>query len=923
MPPAPARPSGIGSPAAPVAAAASAVAAPPAAPGATEALLKEILVEVLGRPDVPRDGNFFDDLGADSLLMARFCAKIRKHPDLPSAAMQDVYQHPTLAGLAGALAPAAKPKDTAGAARTTSGLGALLAEVLERPDVPPQAHFFDDLGADSLLMARFCARTRKRSDLPSVGMPDVYKHPTIASLTAALGAGDDRPAGPAGPPPTEADEPTGPRAGTAAFVLCGAAQLVCVLAYSYIAAVILTWGFRAVTAATGLVEGYVAALLAGVAGFVTLSVLPVVAKWVLIGRWKPGAFRVWSPAYLRFWVVKTLVRTSPMVLFTGTPAFTLYLRALGAKVGRDVTYLSSQVPVCTDLFSIGDRSLVRKEAVIACYRAQDGRIEIGGVSIGADAFVGEATVLDVRTAVGDGASLAHSSSLHAGQAIPTGEVWHGSPGRRADGPLPAVPPAPGSRPRRALYSSVLLVFVLAVASPATLAVAGALYSLVPQFAALFEPAPGVIFTAQFHLELLALTAILFFGGLVLGLAVIVTLPRLLAVWVRPDVVYPLYGVRYWLHRSIGTMTNARPFVELFGDSSAIAHYLVLVGYRLKPLQQTGSNFGMAVQHENPFLTSVGSGTVVADGLSVMNAEYSATSFRVSRTAIGANNFLGNRIAYPPQGRTGDDCLLATKVQVPLHGPVRQGVGLLGSPSFEIPRTVARDSALDVADPQELAASLRRKNRNNAVSMVLHLLVRWFFFYLSLVTVAAVASLPIAAGPAEVVLAELVGIVVLVAWFTLVQRSVSPLKARRPDGASIYDPVFWRHERYWKVPAPHWVQMFNGTPFKPLVWRLLGVHVGARVFDDGANLTEKGFTTIGDDATLGEGCVIQCHSQEDGGFKSDDVVIGARVTLGVSSFIHYGTTIGDGAILAPDTFLMKGEEVPPGEIWGGNPARGID
>jgi non-ribosomal peptide synthetase-like protein len=120
-----------------------------------------------------------------------------------------------------------------------------------------------------------------------------------------------------------------------------------------------------------------------------------------------------------------------------------------------------------------------------------------------------------------------------------------------------------------------------------------------------------------------------------------------------------------------------------------------------------------------------------------------------------------------------------------------------------------------------------------------------------------------------------------------------------------------------------VQLFNGTPFKPLVWRLLGVRVGARVFDDGVNLTEKSFTSIGDDATLGEGSVIQCHSQEDGGFKSDRVEIGARVTLGVSSFVHYGTTIGEDTILAPDTFLMKGEEVPPGSFWGGNPAREID
>ena len=396
----------------------------------------------------------------------------------------------------------------------------------------------------------------------------------------------------------------------------------------------------------------------------TLSVVPIAAKWALIGRWQPGSIRVWSPAYLRFWVVKTLVRASPMVLFAGTPAFTLYLRALGAKVGRDVVYLSSQVPVCTDLFSIGDGSLVRKESVVACYRAHDGRIEIGGVSIGAGAFVGEATVLDVRTAVGDGASLAHSSSLHAGQAIPAGEVWHGSPGRRADGPLPAVPPAPGSRSRRALYSTVLGVFVLAVASPAALVIAGALYSLVPQFAALLAPAPGALAIPGFHVDLLALSALLYFGALVLGLVVSTTVPRLFALGVRPDVVYPLYGVRYWLHRSIGALTNVKAFVELFGDSSAIAHYLALIGYRLRPIEQTGSNFGMAVAHENPFLTSVGRGTVVADGLSVMNAEYSATSFRVSHTAIGANNFLGNKIAYPPQGRTGDDCLLATKVAGP-------------------------------------------------------------------------------------------------------------------------------------------------------------------------------------------------------------------------------------------------------------------
>jgi acetyltransferase-like isoleucine patch superfamily enzyme len=32
------------------------------------------------------------------------------------------------------------------------------------------------------------------------------------------------------------------------------------------------------------------------------------------------------------------------------------------------------------------------------------------------------------------------------------------------------------------------------------------------------------------------------------------------------------------------------------------------------------------------------------------------------------------------------------------------------------------------------------------------------------------------------------------------------------------------------------------------------------------------------------------------------------------------TMGDGSALAADSFLMKGENVPPGARWGGNPAR---
>jgi non-ribosomal peptide synthetase-like protein len=106
----------------------------------------------------------------------------------------------------------------------------------------------------------------------------------------------------------------------------------------------------------------------------------------------------------------------------------------------------------------------------------------------------------------------------------------------------------------------------------------------------------------------------------------------------------------------------------------------------------------------------------------------------------------------------------------------------------------------------------------------------------------------------------------------------------------------------------------------MLWRLLGMQIGRRVFDDGFRAPERTFAAVGDDCTLNVDSVIQCHSQEDGGFKSDRTVIGAGCTLGVGAWAHYGVTMGDGAVLAPGSFLMKGEEMPPNAQWGGNPAR---
>ena len=310
--------------------------------------------------------------------------------------------------------------------------------------------------------------------------------------------------------------------------------------------------------------------------------------------------------------------------------------------------------------------------------------------------------------------------------------------------------------------------------------------------------------------------------------------------------------------------------------------------------------------------------MVADGLSVINADFSNNSFRVSRTSIGARSFLGNNIAYPAQSRTGDNCLLATKCLVPVDGAVREGVGLLGSPSFEIPRSVDRDTALGLGRRDQLHHRLAAKNRYNLASMGLFLLARWIHVFGLTVLGLAAADYYRLFGPTAVV-GELLAVTVFtMAYFVLVERAATGFRALCPQTCSIYDPYFWWHERYWKLVIPRFDLMLAGTPFKNVVSRLLGVRLGSRVFDDGCAWPERTLITIGDRCTLNAGSTIQCHSQEDGAFKSERVTIAAGCTLGLNAFVHYGVTIGEGAEIDSDSFVMKGSEIPARARWSGNP-----
>lgn len=788
-----------------------------------------------------------------------------------------------------------------------------LADVLGTEEISAEAHFFNDLGTNSMIMAKFCARVRSLGTQPQLSMKDTYLQPTIRSLAAVMEA-----KGTATEPPVAAAEPAPagvtPRATTFEYVLCGVLQALLYVGASFAVALLALVGYRYCSAAQSYPEVFERSVLFGASTFVALCALPILAKWLLIGRWKVQEIPVWSLKYFRFWLVKVLLRTNPIRLFVGSPLYSLYLRALGAHIGKRVAIFSADLPVCTDLLTVGAGTVIRKDSVFSCYRAIRGVIQTGPVTVGRNAFIGEGTALDIGASLGDGSQLGHASALHAGQAVPSGEHWHGSPAQRTQTDYRAVEAADCSTRRRVSYSIFMLVNRLVLLAPVGV---GALASLIPQY--LSPDRPGHT-TVTFYLDLAVVSFILVFGAIVGALVMILTVPRLLILLVKTNQTYPLYGIRYAAQRTVSRMTNLKFFMQLTGDSSLIVHYVRLLGYKQPGVQQTGSNFGAAMKHESPYLNTIGKGTMIADGLSIMNAEFSSSSFKLSPVEIGTRNFVGNNILFPAGARLGDNVLLGTKAMVPIDGPLREGVGLLGSPSFEIPRSVQRDARFeDFKSGEKFRKGLAAKNRHNAVTIILFLLVRWFYIFVTLMIFSLAAELPAGNEVLATTGAFFAVFVFSMIYFVLIERASLGFKRLQTTFCSIYERPFWRHERFWKLSGAGYLNLLSGTPFKSVVLRLLGVRVGRRVFDDGCGIPEKSIVSIGDECTLNAYSVIQCHSMEDGAFKVEGISIGPRCTLAMKAFIHYGVTIGEGAVIEADSFLMKGEEVPAYARFGGNPA----
>jgi non-ribosomal peptide synthetase-like protein len=398
--------------------------------------------------------------------------------------------------------------------------------------------------------------------------------------------------------------------------------------------------------------------------------------------------------------------------------------------------------------------------------------------------------------------------------------------------------------------------------------------------------------------------------------------RLLNFLIKEDKVYVLYGIHHVILGFITGASNSKAYNILFGDSSYIIPFLRLIGYNLCNYVQTGSNFGTQQKHDVPTMCEIGRGTMVSSGVTMLNAKFTSNSFRVAKVRMAEDNYLGNDIHYLAGVKVGRNCLLGTRVMLPLHGEVRENVGLLGSPCFEIPRMSLRDKQLSEIDDATRREQLRKKNFANLWSMASFVLYFWAAGFAVIMLAHALFLMHGIYGDVVLYPAAYGVFIAGIAYLIFGEWLSFGFKRLRPTVCSMYDPYFWHVERYWKYSENVLIQLFKGTPFRSILWRAAGARVGKKLFDDGCGMTEKTLVTIGDYCTLNDASELQSHSLEEGVFKADHIVLGNGCTVGVQGFVHYGTIVGDNALIDTDTFLMKGEVVEVGAFWQGNPARPV-
>ncbi|MFJ8231844.1 Pls/PosA family non-ribosomal peptide synthetase [Streptomyces sp. NPDC094448] len=777
------------------------------------------------------------------------------------------------------LPPGAGPEPPGpGLTPTEAWLAAQWGELLGAAPHDTAADFFAH-GGGSLAAARLVSRIRERYGTGSVG--DIYRNPGLGALARFL----DQPAD-----GRRRDERPGPRTVPPVPHRARTVQLAVLPLLLTLGG--LRWAVVAAAAANiigagpgfswwWIVPGWL--LLAGPPGRIVIAAGG--ARLLLRGL-RPGSYPRGGSVHLRLWAAERLAQLCGAGQLAGC-WLVYYARALGVRVGDGVDLHS--LPPVTGLLRLGRGAAVEPEADLAGHWLDGDRLHIGAVRIGAGAVVGARSTLFPGTRIGKRAEIAPGSAVTG--TVPAGERWSGVPAirtgrartRRSAGPRP---------PRRARWTAVY-------------ALTSVLLGLLPAAAALpallvlrYAPGPAVGIVPA-TLTGLAAYALLILAGV-----------RALGAGLRAGS-HPVHGPAAWRAWAVERlMDTAR--AQLFPLYASLA----TPGW----LRALGMKVGRGVEASTvlalPGMTTVGDGAFLADDTMIGSYELGGGRLRIAAARVGKRAFLGNSGMTAAGRRVPKRGLVGVLSAAPKRAEA--GSSWLGMPPMRLPRTPeAGDRSRTYAPPARLrwARAAVELCRIVPVLCSAALAVAGVFAFAALAGAYGILAAAVLTGPLLAVGGVLAWVVTAVAKWLLAGRF-------RAGEHPLWSGFVWRGEladTFVEVLAVPWlIGAAGGTPLMNLWLRTLGARVGRGAWCETYWLPEADLVSVGAGASVNRGCVLQTHLFHDRIMRLGPVELGPGATLGPHAIALPGSVVGAGAVVGPASLVLRGERVPPGTRWLGNP-----
>jgi non-ribosomal peptide synthetase-like protein len=553
----------------------------------------------------------------------------------------------------------------------------------------------------------------------------------------------------------------------------------------------------------------------------------------------------------------------------------------------------------TGLLTIGAGSSIEPEVDLSGYWIDGNTFTVGSILIGADVTVGARSALLPGSRIGKGAEIQAGSSVLG--KVPAGQLWAGSPARRVG---KSRSDWPESRPPRGVkWLTVYALLALGLAALPLVSISPALFFSLDVAARASSLHEALILTAMGMPGYVLLSGLLF---TVLTIAAV----RLLALGIKPGVfpVRSALGVRVWAIEKIldSTRTHLFPvYASLFTPV-----WLRLLGAKV------GRNVEASTVLLLPTMTTIGHDAFLADDTMIASYELGHGWMRIARAKIGRKGFLGNSAMTAPGRSVPKNGLVAVLSSTPKKAKV--GTSWLGNPPVRLRRAKAE---FDEARTFEPAGALKFARflweMGRFIPVVISALI-------GLMTFACIEAVLASDGRATALLLApviLLGAAVAAAAVTTLAKWSLVGKIRVFEHP-LWSSFVWRNEVadtfVEMVAAPWFANAATGTPVLALWLRTLGAKIGRGVWCETYWLPEADLVTLGDGAVINRGCVVQTQLFHDRVMQLDTVVVDAGGTLGPHSVILPAASIGAHATVGPSSLVLRGESVPEGTRWAGNP-----